>query len=395
MNRTQSPTLVDHLKTLFAAGTLTGLGEGELLERFLAHRDEAAFEEILARHAPMVLGICRRWLDDPHDVDDAFQAVFLILVRNASTLRVRSSLSSWLYGVSLRVAHRSRANSARRRACEHRYARALAMPQSLETHQPDPETLLILDEEIRRLPEKQQAAIVLCLVQGKTHEAAAAELGCPLGTIKSRVATCRATLASRLSRRGLALSVGLTTASLSDNLLASSIPQELTQQTLDAAMRLGTSPSIRGAAIATSVQNLLEAISSTMQFARIKSITAALAVVAIIVGVSIALVLAQTGRAREPAAPAAGRKVGTPANIPNLDLYGDPLPSGAITRFGTIRHRQEAPIYRIEFTRDDKLIVTDGDDGQLRVWDGPSVELTRSSRAKRYLHCLFVQENRA
>ncbi len=107
MNRTQSPTLVDHLKTLFSAGTLTGLGEGELLERFLAHRDEAAFEEILVRHAPMVLGICRRWLEDPHDVDDAFQAVFLILVRNAATVRLRSSLSSWLYGVSFRVAQRA------------------------------------------------------------------------------------------------------------------------------------------------------------------------------------------------------------------------------------------------------------------------------------------------
>ena len=179
MTRTQSPTLVGHLKTLFGAGTLSGVGEGELLERFLAGRDETAFEEILARHGPMVLGICRRWLADPHDVEDAFQAVFLILVRKAATLRDRSTLANWLYGVSLRVAKRARANTARRRTREHQDAEVLSMAQSTEHRPADHETLLILDEEVRRLPGKQQAAIVLCLVQGKTHEAAAAELGCP------------------------------------------------------------------------------------------------------------------------------------------------------------------------------------------------------------------------
>ncbi len=91
MPQMRSPTLVGHLKTLFGVGTLSGLGEGELLDRFISHRDETAFGEILARHGPMVLGICRRWLADPHDVDDAFQAVFLILVRKAASLRDRKS----------------------------------------------------------------------------------------------------------------------------------------------------------------------------------------------------------------------------------------------------------------------------------------------------------------
>ena len=107
------PTLFSHLRTLFGVGTLSGLGEGELLERFLTHRDETAFEEIVARHGPMVLGICRRWLSDPQDAEDAFQAVFLILVRKASSLRDRNSLSSWLYGVTMHVAGRARANTSR------------------------------------------------------------------------------------------------------------------------------------------------------------------------------------------------------------------------------------------------------------------------------------------
>ena len=377
MTRMQSPTLVGHLKTLFGAGTLSGLGEGELLERFLAHRDEAAFEEILARHTPMVLGICRRWLDDPHDVEDAFQAVFLILVRNAATVRLRSSLTSWLYGVSLRVALRARSHASRRRSRERQHAEGLSMAQATEHREPDRETLQVLDEEIGRLPEKQRAAIVLCLVEGKTHDAAAAQLGCPLGTIKSRLAGGRARLVSILSRRGLVPSVALGTALVSDRLLASSIPQELARQTLEVATRLAISRSLRGAGVAASVQNLVVGVSSMMRLARIKSIAAALAFVGILAGASTALVLAQTGRTRDRAPLAPGKKVALPVSTPKLDLYGDPLPSGAITRFGTIRHRQEAPIYRIEFTRDDKFIVTDGDDSQLRVWDGHDGTLIR------------------
>ena len=134
-------------------------------------------------------------------MDDAFQAVFLILIRKAATLRDKNSLSSWLYGVSLRVAP-ARSNTMRRHNRERQDAEGLAMARTPEHVPADRETLLILDEEIRRLPEKQQAAVVLCLVQGKTHEVAAAELSCPLGTVKSRLAGGRATLARRLSRRG-------------------------------------------------------------------------------------------------------------------------------------------------------------------------------------------------
>ena len=373
-----SPTLFNHLKTLFGVGTLSGLDEGELLGRFISHHDETAFEEILARHGPMVLGICRRWLGDPDDVDDAFQAVFLILVQKAATLRSRNSLSSWLYSVSLKVAKRARANKARRRSRERPAAEVLAMAQEPENHQLDRETLLILDDEIRRLPEKQQAAIVLCLVQGKTHEAAAAELECPLGTVKSRIAGGRARLARRLARRGLAPLIGLGAASISENLMASSVPQDLVRRTLGAATRLAVSRSISGAAIAASVQNLIDGVLTTMRLARMKSIALGLAVIGILVSASTALVLAQTGRSQNSHDPEPIAKATPSATPPKLDLYGDPLPSGATMRFGTIRHRQEAPIYRIEFTRDGKFVVTDGDDGKLRVWDANNGKLIRS-----------------
>ena len=103
-------------RRLFRHGTTAGLSEGELLERFVRGNDEAAFEVLMARHGPMVLGVCRQLLRDPNDVDDAFQATFLVLVRKAGTLRRRDLLGNWLYGVAFRVATRARAVAARRSA---------------------------------------------------------------------------------------------------------------------------------------------------------------------------------------------------------------------------------------------------------------------------------------
>src|SRR4051794_30287179 len=101
--------IVRQLERLFTTGVVAGLTEGQLLDRFVASNDEAAFEALLSRHGPMVLGVCRRLLRDPNDVDDAFQATFLVLVRKAGTLRRRALLGNWLYGVAYRVAARSRA----------------------------------------------------------------------------------------------------------------------------------------------------------------------------------------------------------------------------------------------------------------------------------------------
>ncbi len=365
-----SRSLFGQFRTLFGSGTLSGLGEGALLERFLAQKDETAFEEILARHGPMVLGICRRWLDDPHDVDDAFQAVFLILIRKAATLRDRNSLSNWLYGVSLRVAQRARASAARRRSRERQDPEGLSMAQATGARPDEREIPVIIDEEIRRLPAKQQAAVVLCLVQGKTHEAAALELRCPLGTVKSRVAGGRATLSRRLTRRGLAPSIVIGSRPPLEIGIASEVPNELLGRTIKAALQYATVHSMRGAAVTASVCSLAEGVLNTMLIARMKSIAVAVAALGVLACAATAFVLA-----RQEAPP--GREAtGPPVNVAikaesplKLDLYGDPLPSGASMRLGTIRHRQDAQIYRTAFTPDARLLVTDGDDSQLRVWN--------------------------
>src|SRR5262245_28084703 len=103
------------IERLFEPGTVAGLSEWQLLNRYLSRRDEAAFEALVARHGPMVLGVCRRVLDDPNDVDDAFQATFLVLVRKAAALREHDAIGHWLYGVAHRVALRARSEAAKRR----------------------------------------------------------------------------------------------------------------------------------------------------------------------------------------------------------------------------------------------------------------------------------------
>ena len=103
----RSGVLIQQIGRLFLEGTAIGSSEGELLDRFVRARDESAFEALVARHGPMVLGVCRQLLRDPNDVDDAFQATFLVLVRKAATLRQCELLGNWLYGVAMRVAMRA------------------------------------------------------------------------------------------------------------------------------------------------------------------------------------------------------------------------------------------------------------------------------------------------
>src|SRR5260370_28169222 len=110
--------IFQQIDRLYQEGTLAGLGDGQLLERYLTRRDEAAFEALVNLHGPMVLGLCRRMLRDPRDIEDAFQATFLVLVRKAPAIRDRDLLSNWLYGVAYRVARRARTNTIRRRVPE-------------------------------------------------------------------------------------------------------------------------------------------------------------------------------------------------------------------------------------------------------------------------------------
>ncbi len=176
-----------------------GPSDGRLLEDYLAREDADAFAALVRRHGSMVWGVCRRVLRDPHDADDAFQATFLVLVRKAATVRPRHAVGSWLYGVAYRTALKARSDAARRRAKERLAAacRSRAVPEST-----GPETGLLLDQEIHRLPEQSRAVVVLCDLEGATRKEAARRLGWPEGTVAGRLARARALLARRLARHG-------------------------------------------------------------------------------------------------------------------------------------------------------------------------------------------------
>ena len=129
-------------------------------------------------------------LDDPSDVEDAFQATFLVLVKKAASLRNRDLLANWLYGVALKVARRARKTASKRRAREKTETTEAVMPEpiaGMDVDEPG-ELRVILDDEIARLPEKFRTPVLLCYLQGLTHDQAAERIHCPVGTVRSRLA---------------------------------------------------------------------------------------------------------------------------------------------------------------------------------------------------------------
>jgi RND family efflux transporter MFP subunit len=186
-----------------------GASDALLLGRFVADRDEAAFELLLWRHARLVFEVCLRVLHDPHDAEDAFQATFLALARRAGRIAKREAVASWLHKVAYRVA----LTAARRRDASRKLTGAPEPPSALpagEALQENRELRRILDQEIGRLPERFRAAVVLCYLQDKSVDEAAVLLGCPRGTVASRLARARKRLRVRLAARGLAVPAVLT-----------------------------------------------------------------------------------------------------------------------------------------------------------------------------------------
>ncbi len=191
-----------HINRLFADGTVTGLSDAQLLERFRDRADAEAFEALVARHGPMVLSVCRGIVRDPCDAEDAFQATFLVLVKKGGTIRGRGSLGGWLYRVAHRVAIQANAAAARRRRHERQAGQMVVATSTSGPAAPD-ELLPALHGEIARLPEKYRLAIVLCDLEGMTQAQAAVQLHWSERTIRHRLAEARARLKRRLVRRGL------------------------------------------------------------------------------------------------------------------------------------------------------------------------------------------------
>jgi len=294
----RSANLAD-IGTLFSEGSFTGLSEAQLLDRFLVHGDEAAFAAILRLHGPMVLGVCRRWLSDPNDVDDAFQATFLVLVERARTLRDRDVLGAWLHRVAHRVAARARSDARRRRAFEERGAadREVVRQVDASGKAEAADARSVLDEELARLADRYRRPLILCDLEGRTHEAAAAQLRCPVGTVKSRLSRAREKLRSRLVRRGLSASPGLAPAALFPDPIPT-MPNGLLDATSRAAVQFAAG---RGPTV-SAVDVLVKSATRTRHMIMLKLAASGLTAVGIVSAA--AGVLARTGHDEKPPAPA-------------------------------------------------------------------------------------------
>lgn len=271
MTGTSRGPVLRELECLFQHGTLCGLGDDELLERFLDRRDGSAFEALVALHGPMVLGICRRMLHDPRDVEDAFQATFLVLVRKAITIRDRGLLSSWLYGVAYRVANRARTRAIQRHGREIGVDRLEAYAHQRGVPADFADIGSVLDQELNRLPAKYREPIVLCYLEGRTHDQAAKQLGCPVGTVRSRMARGRDLLRRGLTRRGCTPVAALLggAAPLPSHLAIESVPAALLAATVRSALAAAALRSARAGTVAAPILTLTQGVLTTMKLSQL------------------------------------------------------------------------------------------------------------------------------
>jgi RNA polymerase sigma factor (sigma-70 family) len=200
------------VRQLALKGEIRQMTDGQLLERFVRHRDEAAFEVLVHRHGPMIWRVCRQLLPNSQDCEDACQATFLVLIRKAGSIGRRELLGNWLYGVALRVAGRVRKTALRRQTTQRAGAEFLAEPARQVAGRPD--WLRDLHEVLGGLPAKYRQPLVLCYLEGQTNEEAAQKLKWPVGTLKVRLMRGREMLRLRLVRRGLAVSTAALSAAL-------------------------------------------------------------------------------------------------------------------------------------------------------------------------------------
>jgi RNA polymerase sigma factor (sigma-70 family) len=242
MNATQTDFL-RHLRSLAARRATGVLSDQQLLETFLHQRSEASFTALVQRQGPMVFGVCRRLLGHVQDAEDAFQATFLVLARQAASIRKHESVGGFLHGVARRIAEKLKRTAARRTMRERQCARPL---------RDDPgeditwrELRGVLDEELAKLPERYRAPLVLCYLEARTQDEAARRLGWSRNTFFRCLSRARELLARRLARRGLTLTAALTAPLLADS-AATAMPPLLAANTVRAGLALANGQATAG-----------------------------------------------------------------------------------------------------------------------------------------------------
>jgi RNA polymerase sigma factor (sigma-70 family) len=373
-------TILGHVRKLVAAGALGGLADDELLHKFAADHDEAAFATLVQRHGAMVLGVCRRLVANTHDAEDAFQAAFMVLARKAGARHWQPSIGGWLYAVAYRVASRIRVNARRLPLASRMSLRAAKDPLSEITGR---ELLQVLDEELNRLPEKYRTPLVLCYLQEATRDEAARRLGCPLGTLKSRLERGREILRRRLGARGVALPMTMLATVLSAEQIGAALPSSLVSGSVRAAVSFasGSTNTAAASAQATLLAHgvlrgfLVAKWQAGVLLALLFSVLAVGAGWGLHEGLGTNPPLAQAST--EPQNPPRALVVPAEDRQQRFDLFGDPLPPEALARLGTVRFRPGSHITSLAFTADGKKLAANVWGG-LRLWEAATgKELSR------------------
>jgi RNA polymerase sigma factor (sigma-70 family) len=389
MSVSRTKFVVSQLRKLAGAKTSRGFSDGELLAQFVASRDESAFGSLLDRHGNMVLHVCRRVLNNHQDAEDAFQGTFLLLAQKAQSILNQESVASWLYKVAHRAALELRWRISRRQVRETRAGHMRGKEPAVRAAWE--ELHAALDEELYRLPAKYQAPLVLCYLEGKTHDDVARQLGCPVGTINSRLAYARDLLKKRLAQRGLILPAATLAAVLAVD-VASAAPLKLLRSTCAAALAQAAGQIIPEGLVSAQAAALTKGGLSAMT-THLKIGVALLLVLGAAAAGASAMFTGHSPKAdsQNKADPAVAdfsrenplmiKADSSAKGSDNLDRNGDAMPAEALARLGSMSFRSAAYStphdgLTLTFTHDGKQLAVANTDYTITLWDASTGKKT-------------------
>ncbi|TMQ33303.1 MAG: sigma-70 family RNA polymerase sigma factor, partial [Planctomycetota bacterium] len=394
--------IIRQMRTMVRPDESSGLPDAELLARFVALRDEAAFELLLWRHGPMVLGLCRRLLRSAEDVEDVFQATFLALARKCGSIAKREAVGSWLYKVAYRIALDVRTLSGRVASCE---KQVVALPDveslpDVSQQAARSELQSLVDVAIQRLPRKYRDPVVLCHLQGKTQEEAARELGWAKGTVSTRLIRARDLLRQRLHRHGELFSATAFLGVLGNQ----SLPPSLAKPALRAVFSLqpqATATRLASAKPFVLAERVLRAIALAQWKIRVVGLLVlALCTAAGWLGYRATHSQAEAGAFAHSATPAAIDERAAdpirasplrrldPSAIPPEDRFPWQPPE-LVAVLGEHRGRSWISVKGVACSPDSKQIASYGEGFDIRLWDAATLcERAVLKQHTRYISCL-------